>query len=182
MPSKKSDLLKFLEPKYKVEVPKTYNCKVFDGAVITHSLPVAAASTFNEYADIVFIPYLLNQSQRCKRVDVVWDTYFSDSIKTSTREKRGTGTRRKVSGDTKLPRKWMEFLRDPDNKKELNAYLRWRLMISKTTRKFTLLLVSTCCMYCYFFNNQRHQCRVCHHCRPFPYNLNDIASSFQGNQ
>ena len=30
---------------------------------------------------------------------------------------------RKVSGLTKLPGKWMNFLHDPDNKKELFAFL-----------------------------------------------------------
>ena len=31
--------------------------------------------------------------------------------------------RRKVSGETKLPGKWMEFLRDPVKKEELFAFL-----------------------------------------------------------
>ena len=37
--------------------------------------------------------------------------------------KRGKGVRRKVSGKTKLPGNWMDFLRDPLNKKELFAFL-----------------------------------------------------------
>ena len=52
-------------------------------------------------------------------MDVVWDTYVVGSLKEATREKRGKGIRRKVAGQTKLPKQWMSFLRDPDNKTEL---------------------------------------------------------------
>ena len=57
----------------------------------------------------------------------MWDTYVPDSLKESTREKRGKGIRRKVSGQTKLPGKWMDFLRDPENKKELFAFITSRV-------------------------------------------------------
>jgi len=43
--------------------------------------------------------------------------YISDSLRDFTRQKRGQGVRRKVSGQTKLPGNWMDFLRDPMNKK-----------------------------------------------------------------
>ena len=76
-----------------------------------------------QYADRVFLPYLKKQLQDTSRLDVVWDTYIPDSLKESTREKRGDGVRRKVSGHTKLPRNWMDFLRDSMNKKELFAFL-----------------------------------------------------------
>ena len=52
----------------------------------------------------------------------MWDTYVSDSLKESTREKR-QDVRRKVLGKKKLPGNWMDFLRDPLNKKELFAFL-----------------------------------------------------------
>ena len=94
-----------------------------DGAVIVHCLPTAAASTFHEYVDKVFIPYLEKQLQESRRLDIVWDTYISDSLKKSTRVKRGKGVRRKVSGQTRLPGNWMNFLHDSTNKKELCAFL-----------------------------------------------------------
>ncbi len=56
-------------------------------------------------------------------MDVVWDTYIPESLKESTRDKRGKGVRRKVSGLTKLPSNWMDFLRDPRNKEELFSFL-----------------------------------------------------------
>lgn len=58
-----------------------------------------------------------------KRLDIVWDTYISDSLKESTGKKRVEGIRRKVSGNTKLPRNWVDFLRDSINKKELFEFL-----------------------------------------------------------
>ncbi len=88
-----------------------------------HLLPTETVSTFAEYTDKVFIPYVKKQLERTTRVDIVWDTYAPDSLKESTREKRGKGIRRKVSGQTKLPGKWMDFLRDSDNKKELFAFI-----------------------------------------------------------
>ena len=54
---------------------------------------------------------------------MVWDTYTAESLKESTREKRGKGLRRKVSSQTKLRGNWMDFLRDSTNKKELFAFL-----------------------------------------------------------
>ena len=87
------------------------------------NLPTSIASTFDEYADLVFIPYMLSQLQHSLRVDIVWDAYTPDSLKESTREKRGVGVRRKVAGKTKLPANWSQFLRDPANQTELFGFL-----------------------------------------------------------
>ena len=54
-----------------------------------HLLPTETVSTFAEYMDKVFIPYAKKQLERTTRVDVVWDTYVPDSLKESTRDKRG---------------------------------------------------------------------------------------------
>ena len=120
LPRSKSDLLKCLvDDNDENEPPSTYDCKVLDGAVIVHSLPTTNATTFDEYASKVFIPYLVTLLQRTKRVDIVWDKY----IKESTRDKRGKGLRRKVAGQVKLPGNWSDFLRDPTNKEELFSFL-----------------------------------------------------------
>ncbi len=50
-----------------------------------------------------------------------------ESLKESTHDKRGKGVRRKVSGLTKLPSNWMNFLRDPRNKEGLFAFLTSRV-------------------------------------------------------
>lgn len=123
LPSSKSDLLKCFAQTGNATLPDHFDCKILDGAVIVHSLPITDATTFDQYAERVFIPHIVRQLGESKRVDIVWDDYRPDSLKESTREKRGKGVRRKVSGQTKLPSKWFEFLRDPLNKSELFAFL-----------------------------------------------------------
>lgn len=77
------------------------------------------ARTFQEYSDTVFMPYITKQLERAKRIDIVWDIYKDDSLKTCTREKRGKGTRRRVLPSTAIPSNWHSFLRVDDNKVEL---------------------------------------------------------------
>ena len=72
---------------------------------MVHFLPVTSIETFDEYADQVFMPYIIKQAQGSRRVDIVWDTYLPSSIKNSTWEKGGKGPRRKVAGKNKLPGK-----------------------------------------------------------------------------
>ena len=123
LPNTKSDLLQFFELPDAPDPPLIYDCLVLDGAVIVHLLPTETVSPFAEYMDKVSIPYVKKQLERTTRVDVMWDTYVPDSLKESTREKRGKGIRRKVSGQTKLPGKWMDFLCDSEIKKELFAFI-----------------------------------------------------------
>ena len=53
--------------------------------------------------------------------------YFANSIKGLTREHRGSGVRTKVSSQTKIPKKWEDFLRDSRNKTELFSFLTVRV-------------------------------------------------------
>ena len=94
-----------------------------DGAAIVNFLSTTGVATFNDYVKNVFIPYLQMQLQSATRLDIVWDTYFLDSLKECTREKRGKVVRRKVSGQAKLPGRWMDFLRDSKNKTEFFTFL-----------------------------------------------------------
>ena len=71
LPNTKSDLLKCLEQSVLSDPPSNYDCIVLDGAVIVHCLPTKAVSTFNEYVDKVFIPYVNKQLQHSTRVDIV---------------------------------------------------------------------------------------------------------------
>ena len=124
LPTAKSDLLGCLPGcSEQPNPPSHFDCKILDGAVTVHCLPTTGVVTFDDYADTIFIPHLLNQLKNSKRVDVVWDTYVADSLKESTRDKRGTGNRRKVSGQVKLPMNWVQFLRDSTNKTELFQFL-----------------------------------------------------------
>ena len=103
LPGTKSDILNRMDQPDVSDPPSVYDYTVLDGEVIVHILPTKAASAFDEYAEQVFIPYLLDQLQTSSRIDEVWDTYLEDSLKESTREKRGKGLRRKVSSQAKLP-------------------------------------------------------------------------------
>lgn len=123
LPNAKSDLLKCLPKPVDSNPPASFDCTILDGAVVVHSLPITGAVTFDDYAVKIFIPHLLRHLQHSKRLDVVWDEYIPESLKESTREKRGTGIRRKVGCKVKLPQNWIKFLRDNDNKKELFQFL-----------------------------------------------------------
>jgi len=46
-----------------VEPPAFCDCTVLDGAVIVHCLPVTGVTTFQQYADEVFIPYIKKELQ-----------------------------------------------------------------------------------------------------------------------
>jgi len=107
----------------KPDPPPLYDCKIFDGTAVVHALPSTTVSTCDSHAENVFIPFTLNHFQSSKRVDIVWDMYKANSIKDSTREKRGKGQRRKVT----IPPNWKAFLQDNTNKKELFALLTTRV-------------------------------------------------------
>ena len=121
--AKKSDLLTILEKVTHNEPPIFFDVKLLDGAAVVHFLPTANVVTFDDYANQVFVPHIINQLSNTKRVDIIWDIYTPRTIKESTREKRGKGIRRKYESKNKLPRNWADFLRDPTNKQELFAFL-----------------------------------------------------------
>ena len=102
LPNCKSELLSCLSEGIS-DVPDLpiFDAKVFDGAVVIHSLSKGDAVTFADYSSQVFIPWTLRELTACPRIDIVWDVYKSDSLKEATRQKRGRGIRRKVSPQTK---------------------------------------------------------------------------------
>ena len=65
--------------------PQVY-AKILDGAVVVNMLPTNAVSTFHEYIDDTFIPYVKGQLHSVERIDLVWDVYLDNSLKESTRE------------------------------------------------------------------------------------------------
>ena len=83
----------------------------------------AAAKTFDEYAQQVFIPYISSQLRSVSRVDLVWDTNKVDPLKGRARAKRGKGVRRHVVGKAALPGNWQKCLQIDSNKRELFSFL-----------------------------------------------------------
>lgn len=123
----KSDLVKCLPKslKDKVDAP---DAVILDGAVVVQMLPPSTASTFEEYFNEVFGPYILRHLEAAARVDVVFDVYLDRSLKQSIREKRGSGQRRKVLPSTRIPTDWKGFLRVDENKTELFSFLAKKVM------------------------------------------------------
>jgi len=105
--------IEYLNPEQIPDLPSTHEC------IVLHFLSTKGVSTFNEYAYKVFIPYINKRLQSCMRIDIAWDRYIPDSLKESTRKKRGKGVCSKVLGDTKFSSNWIDFLHDPSNKNEL---------------------------------------------------------------
>ena len=109
----KYDILKCLESDFSDSisdaVPST-DVVILDGAFIVHSLRPGETSTFQEYAEQVFVPYVI----AC--LDILSDVYKQNSLKSSTREVRGSGMRCRVSSITKIPSNWQGFPRVDENK------------------------------------------------------------------
>ena len=99
---------------------------ILDRAAVVNFLKPRVSSTFDDYAHKVFLPYVISQVTRADRVDIVWDQYFNNSLKSQTRSKRGKGIRRRVEASSSLPGNWQEFLWIDANKCSLadrNAYV-----------------------------------------------------------
>ena len=121
---KKCDLLDCLPSNETTsnDSPKV-DAKVFNGPAVVHYLQSGTCATFDDYANDVFVPYMVNELSKVSRVDIVWDIYRPDSLKGTTRERRGTGTRRRVHASTRIPGNWQSFLRNDENKQELFRFL-----------------------------------------------------------
>ena len=56
-------------------------CVILDGAAIVQMLTPGTAKTFGEYANEVFIPFVLSQYTSATPLDLVWDRYLPGSLK-----------------------------------------------------------------------------------------------------
>eukprot|EP00745_Piridium_sociabile_P029611 TRINITY_DN48831_c1_g1_i5.p1 TRINITY_DN48831_c1_g1~~TRINITY_DN48831_c1_g1_i5.p1 ORF type:complete len:333 (-),score=65.80 TRINITY_DN48831_c1_g1_i5:455-1453(-) len=92
---------------------------VLDGAVLIQMLRPRSAVTIGDYFTEEFVPYILSWFEGNDRIDIVWDVYSKTSLKSGTREQRGSGARRRVTLSTRIPGNWAAFLRVDLNKQEL---------------------------------------------------------------
>jgi glutaredoxin-related protein len=76
---------------------------IIEGSVMVHILTPDGCKTFDDYANKKFLPYILTELQYVQRLDVIRDVYQQDSLKNSTRERRGKGKTRRVIGKGDLP-------------------------------------------------------------------------------
>ena len=79
--------------------------------------------TFKDYAANKFIPRISKLLSDVKRIDVVFDVYLEDSLKSTARLHRGQGSRKRVRDNYKVPSNWKSFLRHSENKTELFSFL-----------------------------------------------------------
>ena len=138
----KSALLTCLNVADQPASPKNFDAKVFDGSAVVHFLPTSAVKTFDEHAEKVFLPFMVHHLVDCNRIDCIWDRYITSSLKEMTRVHRGSGLRIKVSGQTKLLRKWNDFLRDARNVKELFDLLTNKLRIMSVPENKEIFVTS----------------------------------------
>ena len=108
---------------------------ILDGAAIINMLKPVGAKTFQDYAMLVFLPYIKAQLARVTRVDIIWDVYIPDSLKSTARENRGKGVRRRVAAANSIPGNWQEFLRVDENKTELFNFLAHEVVENLSTEK-----------------------------------------------
>ncbi|KAG1672959.1 CUGBP Elav-like family member 2 [Nymphon striatum] len=108
----KSDLLNCMEElsKAKSDAPVVTSV-ILDGVAIVQMMKPGTTRTFDEYANVIFKPYISSQLQRARRLDLVWDSYVTDSLKSTARAKRGMGVRRRVVGSATTPANWQNFFR-----------------------------------------------------------------------
>ena len=118
--STKSDLVTVLKDACKVQPETTHpltDSLIIDGSMFVHChQPVK--ETFAEYAN-EFSEKISNIAKNYSRVDIVFDEYKHDSLKSFTRKSHGDGRKSKVSSSSKVPKNWKGFLRNSHNKTEL---------------------------------------------------------------
>jgi hypothetical protein len=99
------------------------DAKVLDGPAIVNMLKPNDSKTFNDYVSTVIQPYIEHHLRSAKRLDIVFDRYFKDSLKSCTRSNRGDGVRRLVKANRSMPNNWSTFLRCDENKTELFPFI-----------------------------------------------------------
>ena len=92
---------------------------VADGAVLVNMNPPKLSKTYGEYANIEFVRSLNRIIGNASRFDCVFDIYKKGSIKSCTRESRGTGVRISVRSETVIFKNFTKFMREDENKSEL---------------------------------------------------------------
>ncbi|CAB3993808.1 Hypothetical predicted protein [Paramuricea clavata] len=103
-------------------------CVLIDGHALVQALgKPQTCRTFDDYARVFFRAVTAHIDEHVRRVDVVFDTYVKQSIKSATRAKRGIKKRpvRKIinRGDLSLPQVWANFVALSDNKADLARFL-----------------------------------------------------------
>lgn len=65
------------------------------GKAFAELLNPGATKTFQDYAENVFVLYTKSQLKKANQLDIIWDFYLPDSLKGTTRERRGRRNKKK---------------------------------------------------------------------------------------
>ena len=118
---------------------------ILDGAAILKMLKPIDVKTFQDYATHVFLPFIKAQLRNVTRIDIIWDVYLEDSLKSTAREILGRGIRRRVAPSNTIPGNWQEFLRLADNKTELFDFLAHHVVENLFGEKTSTYVARMCC-------------------------------------
>jgi hypothetical protein len=97
-------------------------CVILDSAATVQMSKPGLNTTFSDYAHKLFRDHIEPYFNYAVRVDVVFYVYRPNSLKSDTRNQRGTGFRQHVRPNGKVPRNWQQLLRTGDNKTELFTF------------------------------------------------------------
>lgn len=118
----------------------TVDSLVIDGASLVNVKQPGQSPTFNNYANGIILPHITSLAEGHLRVNIVFDIYRDDSLKGETRRKRGIGSRRKVTDNTRPPKSWNSFLRCNENKTELFGFLAEKIVSATITTEVTIVV------------------------------------------
>ena len=82
------------------------NAEILDGSALGHMLMPHKCKTFDDYAEKVFIPQMLEKLESVDRLDIIWDRYLPQSLKQATRQKRGSSCHVQVKQCTPILSNW----------------------------------------------------------------------------
>ena len=140
----KAKIMPCLYPDYKPTlIPESpnVNCLVFDGTSLIQHCPPRKSKTFQENSRLCFFPKVLSMLHNIKRLDIIWDRYLPESLKSSTREKQGRGIRIEVLPSTLMPSNFKKFLQVADNKVRLFAFLAGQLAQCHVEGKLIIITI-----------------------------------------
>ena len=63
--------LQFLPTSNECELPSLFDAMAMDGAAVVDILSTTSTITLDDYADLVFLPYLSKQLKKCAHLDVI---------------------------------------------------------------------------------------------------------------
>ncbi len=143
----KSDILTCIQaPTGHSNLPIQATVLVVDMAAVVHMVNPTRAVTFAEYVPVHIVPFLKAQvTATVERIDLVWDTYPDENLKSLTQQRRGSGPRTRISidGSTPIPKgDWQSYLKNAENKTELFTFASKQLAKTDINGKLIISTVS----------------------------------------